>query len=252
MAFNPFFDTEENRTLTAICTCRTLIRNIGIGGIVWGVFNILFGFAAIQVTRLNEGLLILGVLMLGIGICAVKKPSLKVVLIETIVAGFICLWSAGISIFNLFEGEIINSPAKFISLVAPCILINYYRKLRPLCALVESMDSEKTELTIQSFKAVLEKDATKGASIIQTTNRKCRVQLMGEQAFFVQRNLARAFVCPKEAVQGALFYPEKNDLRLGFEHPQGTLIYQFDRKSSDKLKSWLSEKTGTHHIGEQH
>ena len=58
MGYDPWFDSDENKTLMAICT-RKLIRNIGIGGIIWGVVNLGLGFVAIQETIINVGILIL-------------------------------------------------------------------------------------------------------------------------------------------------------------------------------------------------
>ena len=50
MEYDSWFDTPENKTLLAICA-RKLIRNIGIGGIVWGLINLAISFVAIQGRR---------------------------------------------------------------------------------------------------------------------------------------------------------------------------------------------------------
>jgi len=103
MAYDPLFDSEENKALVAICT-RKLIRNIGIGGIIWGVINVGIGIAAVQEAPINVGILILGVLMLGTGIQALARPTLGVLLTETIVTVLLVAWNVGMFFINRGEG----------------------------------------------------------------------------------------------------------------------------------------------------
>ena len=42
MAYDPCFDSEENKTLLAICT-RKLISKIGLAGVAWGAIAIIGG-----------------------------------------------------------------------------------------------------------------------------------------------------------------------------------------------------------------
>jgi len=99
MAYDTWFDTDENKALIAICT-RKLISNIGIGGIIWGVINIAIGVVAMKATTLNLGLVILGVMMFGTGVQAIKSPSLGVLLTETVVTVLLFVWNLGISVVS--------------------------------------------------------------------------------------------------------------------------------------------------------
>jgi len=42
MQYEDWFDTAENKTLLAVCT-RKWIKNIGFGGIIWGLIIIVLG-----------------------------------------------------------------------------------------------------------------------------------------------------------------------------------------------------------------
>ena len=98
MEYDAWFDTDENKTLLAICA-RKLISNIGIGGIIWGLINIGVGIVSVQVMLINVGVLILGVIMLGTGVQALKSPSLRILLVQTIVTVLLLAWNVGMSIF---------------------------------------------------------------------------------------------------------------------------------------------------------
>ena len=63
---------------------------------------------------------------------------------------------------------------------------------------------------------------------------------MDEKAFFIQRNMRRAFVGSKEDIREAVLNPDSKRLKLRFKHPLGKLRYRFDRKNSEKLKNWFS------------
>ena len=52
MSHKAAFERDENKMLLAI-NARTLIRNIGIGGVVWGILNLFIGAAAKQDGKLS-------------------------------------------------------------------------------------------------------------------------------------------------------------------------------------------------------
>jgi len=239
MAHDEFFDATENKALIAICT-RKLIGNIGIGGIIWGVINTILGLVSIQVSLINIGLVILGIMMLGTGIQALKKPSLGVLLTETIVAIILFLWNLGISILNLQLTGTFEPNGLIFPLAIIAVLTNYYRKLGRLRKQISSTDPELIQATKLTCKALLKKKLKNEPEVVQTSDRKCRAQLTDDKAFFIQRDLMRAFVGSKKDVRNAISKPDAKNLKLHFEHPVAKLKYQFDRKNSEKLKTWLA------------
>jgi hypothetical protein len=239
MKHDAWFDSDENKTLMAICT-RKQIKNIGIAGIIWGVINIGIGVFAIRVTAINAGLLALGVLMLGTGIQALRRPSLGVLLTETIVSVLLLLWNIGISIFNLRVVGTFEPRGIILPLIVAIALANQYRKLGHLRGLIESVDPEKIQATKRVCKTMLKRKLKDEPLIVETTDRKCRAQLMEDRAFFIQRDLMRAFVGEREAVRAAIAKPESKKWTAAFHHPLGTLRYSFDKKNTEKLKNWLS------------
>src|SRR5689334_10292948 len=99
MSHDALFDTNENKALLVLCARKT-IRNIGIGGLIWGVFNLGLGVVALQTTWWNIGLVLLGLMMLGVGIFAMLQPTLNALLMEAIVSVLLFCWNLGISILN--------------------------------------------------------------------------------------------------------------------------------------------------------
>ena len=239
MATDALFNTNENRALIAICT-RKLISNIGVGGIIWGVINTALGIAAMQETVLNVGLVILGVMMLGTGVQAVKSPTLGVLLMETIVTILLLLWNVAISILNFQAFGTFDPRGLIFPLIIAAVFANYYRKLGHLREQIASVEPEKIKATRKICKTLLKKKLKNEPLLIQTTNRRCRAQLMDEKAFFIQRDLMRAFVGSKQDIAEAVVKPDAKTLKLQFDHPVGKLMYQFDKKNSEKLKEWLS------------
>jgi hypothetical protein len=242
MKYDPLFDSDENRALMAICT-RKLIRNIGIGGIIWGVINTVLGFFAIQVAVVNVGPLILGVMMLGTGVQALRSPSLGVLLTETVVTVFLFLWNVGISVYNMMEGAPFDPRGIIFPLVIAVVFANNYRRLGHLRDLIASVPADKIDATKRMCKTIVKKKLKDEPLIVQTTDHKCRAQLMDDRAFFIQRDLMRAFVAPREAVRGAIAKPESKSWAAVFSHPLGKLKYGFDKKNTEKLRNWLSDQS---------
>lgn len=239
MTDNNLFYGTENKALIAICT-RKLISNIGIGAIIWGAINTALGVISIPISAINAGLVILGIMMLGTGIQAIRKPSLKVLMAETIVAIILFLWNLGISFINFQAIGTFEPQGLVFPLIIAAVLANYYRKLGHLREQIASVDPEMIKTTKQMCKRLLKKKLKGDPLVVQTTNRKCRAQLMDEKAFFVQRDLLRAFIGSKEDVHNAIAKPDAKSLKLLFAHPVAKLKYQFDRKNSEKLNNWLS------------
>ena len=154
MRYDMFFDTDENKTLTAICI-RRLIRNIGIGGIIWGVINLIIGIAAIQVTMLNIGILILGVMMLITGVQALRKPSFEVLKAETLVSGLLFLWNLGISVFNIMLIGSFEPRGLIFPLIIAVVMFKYYRRLGYLREQIESVEPEKVRQAKQMCNALV-------------------------------------------------------------------------------------------------
>ena len=103
MKYDSFFDTEENRALTAICA-RKAISGIGVGGIIFGILNLIWGIAALYMSILNVGIVIIGTSMLITGIYAKRKPAFEVLQVATIIAALLLLWNIGIAVLNSMAG----------------------------------------------------------------------------------------------------------------------------------------------------
>lgn len=239
MRYDAFFDTEDNKTLTAICT-RRLIRNIGIGGIIWGVINLLLGIAAIQVTSLNAGILILGTLMLITGTYALKKPSFEVLQAETLVCALLFFWNVGIAVLNTMAGSTFDPRGLIFPGIIAFVMFKYYRRLGYLRGWIESVDPEQINQTRQMCKTLLKIKLKNEPSVIQTTNGRCRVKFIEKTGLFIQGDQIRAFIATKEEIYLAIQKPYTSNFKLIFNHPAGQLIYIFDKKNSEKLKTWLT------------
>jgi hypothetical protein len=85
MTYDSVFDSAENQALLAVCAHKT-IRTAAIAGIVWGAINLGIGYFAVQANPLNAGILVLGFLMLGAGVTAMRKPSLHSLLAEAFIS----------------------------------------------------------------------------------------------------------------------------------------------------------------------
>lgn len=239
MAYDKWFDTNENKALLAICT-RKLIKNIGIGGIIWGVINTGIGIVALQDTLINIGLVLLGVAMLASGVYALIKPSLKVLLIETIITGVLFLWNVGINILNYkFAGEF-NPRGVIFTLVITVVFANYYRKLGHVREQIASIEPEKIKETKRICKELVKKKLKNEPMIVQTSDAKCRAQLMDYGAFFIQNDLMRAFVGLKEDIRLAVVDSEAKKIKMKFHHPLGDITYQFNKDNTAKLKAWFA------------
>jgi hypothetical protein len=239
MKYDAFFDTDENKTLTVICI-RRLIRNIGIGGIIWGAINLIIGIIAIQATALNAGIIILGVLMLITGAQALRKPSFEVLKAETLVSALLFLWNLGISVLNVMLIGTFEPRGLIFPLIIAIVMFKYYCRLGHLREQIETVEPEKVRQTGQMCKALSKIKLKNDPSVIRTKNGRCLVKFMDKTALFIQRDLMRAFVATKEEIYLAITNRNVTCFKLQFNHPAGKLIYQLDRNNSYKLKTWLT------------
>jgi hypothetical protein len=127
MSHDPVFDSPQNQALLVVCARKT-IRNAAVLGIVWGLINLVLGFHAMQVMALNAGIFILGLLMLGAGIIALKKPSLHSLLGAAVVSALLLCWNAGIAIFNVRAGysDHVNGHGLIWPLIAAIVFFRQY------------------------------------------------------------------------------------------------------------------------------
>src|ERR1700720_578787 len=240
MKHDPVFDSTENQALLVVCARKT-IRTAAIVGIGWGAINLAIGYFAVQVNPLNAGILALGLLMLGTGVIAMNKPSLNSLLSEAVVSVLFVCWNIGITIFNVRTGyaEHINGRGLIWPAIAAVIFFRQYIKLGHLkdaiCAMDQATVKEAAGLCKQLFRSKL----TKSPNIAEASSKRCRLRLMSDSVFGVQRNLARAFHMSREHFKQCVRDTHKKRIRVVVRHPLGKLTYAFNEKNSEKIKSWL-------------
>jgi len=240
MKYDAWFDSDENKILMAVST-RRMIKSLGIGGIIWGVINVAIGVVAMQASTINVGLLILGILMLGTGVQALLKPSLGILLAETIVTTLLFLWNLAVTVLNTMAGAEFDPGGLVIPLLVAVSLIQSYKKLNHIRDLIPTVSAQDINATKQAWKSIKRKKLKREPLVVKTTGTNCRVQLMSDQAFFVHWDFfMRAFVVPRNAMVAALARPDAKKLTFNFNHPLKKIRYTFNRKNSDKLKVWLA------------
>ena len=239
MQHDSLFDSTENQALLVVCARKT-IRNTGIAAIIWGLINLAMGCAIIRVNILNVGVIGLGLLMLGTGVAALTKPSLHSLLAAAVVSALLLGWNVSISVLNAMTGQAGFGGGIFLPLVAAIVFFQQYFKLGHLKDAISAMNratlKEASGLCKQLFKSKLKESP----DIAQASSRKCRVRLMNDGVFCVQRNLARAFYMDRLQLQTSIPDLNRKRLRVVVRHPLGKLKYAFDKKNSEKIKNWLN------------
>lgn len=233
------FDRHENQILLVVCA-RRLIRTIGITGIIWGLFNIGVGVVAIQVNALNAIVLGLGILMLGAGIDALRKPSLTTILIEAWVSLGLFVWNVFITIFNTLHGAEPNIRGIAAPAVIAGVFFHQYSKLHHLREMTASLPAEELKRAKLICKELRKKKPKKEPNIAESADRRFRFALTGDRIFCFRRDMQRAYYLTKEEFRGALKDPDKKSLRMTIDHPLGKLKHTFNRKTSDKIRTWLN------------
>ena len=105
-----------------------------------------------------------------------------------------------------------------------------------MSAMAHETVKEATALCKGLFKAKLKESP----DIAEASSRRCRMRLMSDAVFCVQRNLASAFYVNRAAFQHCIPDLNRKRLRMVVRHPLGKLTYAFDKKNSDKIKTWLA------------
>jgi hypothetical protein len=239
MQHNPLFDSTENQALLVVCARKT-IRNTGIAAIIWGLINLSVGLAIIRVNILNVGVVGLGLLMLGTGIAALTKPSLHSLLAAAVVSILLLGWNFSVTVLNSMAGHPGWQGGFILPLIVAVVFFKQYFKLGHLKEAISAMNraalKEASGLCKQLFKSKLKESP----DIAQAASRKCRVRLMSDGVFCVQRNFARAFYMDRLQLQTCIPDLSRKKLRVVVQHPLGKLTYAFDKKNSEKIKSWLN------------
>jgi hypothetical protein len=239
MQHDSLFDSTENQALLVVCARKT-IRNTGIVAIIWGLINLAIGCALIRLNLLNVCVIGLGLLMLGTGIAALAKPSLHSLLAAAVVSALLLAWNVSVMVLNAMAGRGGFGGGIFWPLVAAIVFFQQYFKLGHLKEAISAMNrtalKEASGLCKQLFKSKLKESP----DIAQASSRRCRVRLMSDGVFCVQRNLARAFYMDRMQLQTCIPDLNRKRLQVVVRHPLGKLKYAFDKKNSEKIKNWLS------------
>ena len=241
MKHDPLFESPENQALLVVCARKT-IRSAAIGGIVWGVINIAIGAALIQVTMLNAGILALGLIMLGTGITALRKPSLHALLAEAFVSLLILAWNFGITTLNVRMGhaEHVDGHGLIFPIIAAVVFFRQYFKLGYLKEAIGAMDpgtvKEASGLCKQLFKTKLKQSP----DVAEASSKRIRVKFMKDSVFCVQRNLRCAFHMSAENFRQCIHDNTRKRIKVVVRHPLGKVTCAFNKKNSDRIKSWLA------------
>ncbi|MEO8426444.1 MAG: hypothetical protein ABI651_04950 [Verrucomicrobiota bacterium] len=239
------FDKPENRVLMVVCA-RKQIRNIGIGGLIWGILNTLMGVFAVQVNLINIGILLLGLLMLGAGINALRRPSLQAILLEALVGACLFVWNIMITVVNTMDGAPVRPQGIIFPAIIAAVFFNQYKKLRHLRDMIATMPVEDLKRAQTICKELQRKKVKKEPDIAESTDKKFRFALTGDRIFCFRRDMLRAFYVSKTEFRSVLSDLNKSKLQILVEHPLGKLKHSFNKKNSEKIKAWfaLEPQTG--------
>lgn len=235
MAYDTLFDTEENKLLLAVCT-RRLIRDTGTGALIVGIISIFTASASLSDSIFRVFLMVQGILLLGLGIYTLRKPSLTALWASSIMSVLVFILLFFLVILNI---QTINAFNVILPLLTGISLGNYFWKALHVRDSIESMPSHDIEKVEEKCKEFLKKHPDYHADMIHTTDRTCFVELKNGKALFVQKDILRAFAAPRHAVAAAIKTPHAKKLTLTFNHPIEQLSYTFDRQNSGVLKNWL-------------
>ena len=242
MKYEPWFDRHENKVLLAICA-RRIIRRFSLGAIIWGAINALVGLAVVAVDLTGAGPLVLGIIMIATGVRARKNPSLKSFFSATVLNLLLFAWNLSMTILILVAAGVFDPRGLVVPLIIAVSFYRHYRGLAHIEGLIDSVTEDDMKKAAGVCRELLKKKARKDPTIIQTSDiqRRCRAQLLPDRAFFVQRDMTRAFVAGREDVASVIVKPSATRLRMHIKHPLGKLRYYFGRKSSDRIRAWFAE-----------
>jgi hypothetical protein len=240
MDADPSFNSTENQALLVVCARKT-IRQAAIFGIIWGGINLVIGFFAVQANMLNAGILILGLLMFGTGVTALHRPSLHSLLSEAFVSLLLLCWNFGIMIFNLRSGYAnnVNAHGLIWPAIAAIIFFRQYKKLGHLKNTIAGMDHATLKAASGLCKQLFKSKLKQSPDIAEASSKRYRLRLMADSVFCAQRNLTHAFHMNRANFRQCIMDANKKRIRVVVRHPLGKLTYAFDKKNSEKIKSWL-------------
>lgn len=150
-------------------------------------------------------------------------------------------WNIGIAILNARVGDTghVNGHGLIFPAVAAVVFFSQYKRLGHLKSAIASMDHATVKEAATICRQIFKTQLKHAPDIVQASSNHCRLKLMSDSVLCVQRNLARAFSLKRTDFQQCILHPEKDRLRVVVRHPLGKLTYAFDRKNSEKIKSWL-------------
>ena len=241
MTYDSLFDSTENQALLVVCARKT-IRTAAILGIVWGAINLIIGFFAVQVNPLNVGILVLGLLMFGAGLTALRKPSLHSLLSEAVISLLLLVWNIGIAMINARTGNAdhIDAHGLVWPVIAAVVFFRQYFKLGHLKEAIGAMDHSMVKQATTLCKQLFKSKPKQSPDIAQASSNRYRVRLTTDSIFCAQRNLGHAFHMSREQFRRCITDLGKKRLHVVVRHPLGKIACGFDRKNSDKIKAWLS------------
>jgi hypothetical protein len=244
MATESWLETDENKTLLAICA-RKAIKGYGIFGIIWGVINIAIGLFLFQHNPVNVGVLALGTVMIASGVYCLTKPNVKAILIEAIVSCLILIWNVGITVYSVSNGAGINPNEIIWPVIAAVVLFKEYLRLQHVADLIAAVTADQIKQATQTCKGILKKKWKKDPSVALVQAGSflgaggARLQRMEGKVFFVRGNPLRAFVMPDEALRASFSNLTVKKAKVVVQHPLGKLTISLDRKNTDRVRSWL-------------
>jgi hypothetical protein len=245
MTHDPIFDSAENQALLVVCARKT-IRNAAIAGIVWGSINLLIGYFAVQANPFNAGILALALLMLGAGMTALRKPSLGALLCEAVVSALLLCWNIGITVISVRAGAPeAGGHGLILPAIAAVVFFRQYKRLGHLKEAIATLDHTTVKEASGLCKDLFKSKLKQTPDVVECSRPRCRLRLMSDSVFCAQKNLAHAFHMHRDAFRQCIPDTDKKRVRMVVRHPLGKLTYAFDRKNSEKIKSWLEIDHGT-------
>ncbi len=174
MAIESWMETDENRTLLAICA-RKAIKGYGILGLVWGAVNIGIGIFAIQKSIVNTGILVLAALMIASGIYCLTKPNVTALLVEAIVSSLLLAWDVGITVYNVSIGGTFLPLHCILPLIVAVALFREHRQLQPVRDLITAVRPDQIAHAMLTCKGILKKKWKEDQSVAQANGGYARL-----------------------------------------------------------------------------
>jgi hypothetical protein len=120
---------------------------------------------------------------------------------------------------------------------------NYYRKLAPMAGLIAAVPADRVKSMREICKQIRKKRLKDEPGIVQTNDGKCRAQLLQGRAFFVQKDLQKAFFVTQEQLAETIDKPDAKRLKIIIRHPIEKTVYAFDARNSERLNAWLAAES---------